>query len=262
MFKQFFSTAFILFVFAFFACKRDKSAAANAAGAYTIDSFDYKFSKCLSDSVCAKLLVHIPVFKGAALPPALSAINDSLYALARFGTVDYEHLPLKEALDSSGVNLYKMMQEGGVLTASGLSQSVYGITSLVTEKIISVSVEAEGYTGGAHGYYAMALASYDLATGKSIPLTEAVRDTAALVPLLEKGFLAAKNSDEPGGKLEEFLFPEFKHLPVTPNYCIEKEGLRFYYNPYEVGPWAIGGTDILLSWEQLGGLADRKKWVE
>jgi Protein of unknown function (DUF3298) len=260
MLKQSISAVSILLVVAFFACKQDKPTSTTPPSAYALDSFDYKFSKCLKDSVCAEFVVHMPIFKGAALPPALTAINDSLYALARFGAFDFDHLPLKQALDSAAQSLYSMMTEGGMLT--GYYQSLRGKVVFQTAKTVSVLAEAEGYTGGAHGYYSTALASYDLATGKSIPLTEVVRDTAALVPLLEKGFLAAKNSDEPGGKLEEFLFPEFKHLPVTGNYCIEKEGLRFYYNPYEVGPWAIGATDVFLPWAQLGGLAEAKKWTE
>jgi hypothetical protein len=43
-------------------------------------------------------------------------------------------------------------------------------------------------------------------------------------------------------------------------YCLVSEGVRFIYNPYEVAPYAVGQTDILLTWEQLGKLADKSKW--
>jgi hypothetical protein len=41
---------------------------------------------------------------------------------------------------------------------------------------------------------------------------------------------------------------------------IVREGIRFLYNPYDVASWAVGRTDVLLTWEQLGALAERTRW--
>jgi len=43
-------------------------------------------------------------------------------------------------------------------------------------------------------------------------------------------------------------------------FCVLPEGVRFIYNPYEVAAYAFGQTDILLTWAQLGTLADKSKW--
>jgi hypothetical protein len=119
------------------------------------------------------------------------------------------------------------------------------------------------FTGGAHGNYGSALNSFLLDSGKSVWLTDIVSDTAALRPMLEAGFVAAKNAE--GGEpstLEDLLFPESMPLPLPVQWCVVKEGLRVTYNPYEVAPYAVGQTDIVLSWEQLGKLADKSKWLD
>jgi hypothetical protein len=45
-------------------------------------------------------------------------------------------------------------------------------------------------------------------------------------------------------------------------WCVVPEGVRFIYNPYEIAAYALGQTDITLTWAQLGSLADQKKWLE
>ena len=45
------------------------------------------------------------------------------------------------------------------------------------------------------------------------------------------------------------------------NVGVVAEGIRFFYNAYEVAPYAVGAGDVLLTWDQLGALADKGKWI-
>jgi hypothetical protein len=49
-------------------------------------------------------------------------------------------------------------------------------------------------------------------------------------------------------------------LALPSNVCIIKEGVRFVYNPYEIMAYAYGMSDVVITWEELGKLADRAKW--
>jgi hypothetical protein len=49
-------------------------------------------------------------------------------------------------------------------------------------------------------------------------------------------------------------------LPVPVHFGIVADGVQFLYNPYDVASWAVGRTDVLLTWEQLSGTADRTRW--
>lgn len=76
-------------------------------------------------------------------------------------------------------------------------------------RVLTVELETSSFTGGAHGEYAATLRSYDLRTVAPIPVTAMVRDTAALVPMLEAGFARAKaDSGAAPPPLHELLYPE------------------------------------------------------
>ena len=248
---------------AFFACKQDKPAAATPV---TITEAKLKAKDCLRDSACAELNLVLPQLSGGANPVAIAAINDSLRAQASAALEVNPKLSLEQAFDSSMLDLFNGLKEQLKMAPDwpgSYSREVAGKTLWQSPRYASFQVEMSAFTGGAHGNYAAVLSTYDLTTGKSVPLTEVVRDTAALVPMLEKGFVEAKKEAATDTlKLSDLLFEEFKHLPVSTNFCVVKEGVRFFYNPYEVAPWAVGSTEITLTWEQLGALADSKKMSE
>jgi hypothetical protein len=75
-------------------------------------------------------------------------------------------------------------------------------------------------------------------------------------------FIEEKKEPGESPKLADLVFPEFKQLPMPMQWCVVPEGVRFIYNPYEIAAYALGQTDITLTWAQLGSLADQKKWLE
>ena len=251
----------VLATAAFFACKSDKP----APPPITITEAKLKAKDCVRDSACAELSLVLPQLSGGSNPAAIAAVNDSLRAQAAAALEVNPKLPLEQAFDSSMLDLFNGLKEHLKLAPDwpgGYDREVTGKALWQSLHYASFQTEMYAFTGGAHGNYAAVLSTYDLSTGKSVLLTEVVRDTAALVPMLEKGFVAAKSEGAPETKLSDLLFEEFKNLPVTTNFCIVKEGVRFFYNPYEVAAWAVGSTEITLTWEQLGALADSKKMSE
>lgn len=247
---------------AFWACKPDKP----AATPITITEAKLKAKDCVRDSICAELSLVLPQLSGGSNPAAIAAVNDSLRTQAAAALEVNPKLPLEQAFDSSMLDLFNGLKEHIKMAPDwpgSYTREVTGKTLWQNPRYASFQTEMYAFTGGAHGSYAAVLSTYDLSTGKSVPLTDVVRDTAALVPMLENGFVAAKKEGTTDTlQLSDLLFGEFKKLPITTNFCVVKEGVRFFYNPYEVASWAVGSTEITLTWEQLGALADRKKWAE
>jgi hypothetical protein len=97
--------------------------------------------------------------------------------------------------------------------------------------------------------------------GRVVPVTAMVSDTALVLPLIEKAYKKSKGLAETD-PLTDMVYPELKRLPLPQNICVVQDGIRFYYNDYEVAPHAVGPADVVLTWEQLGSLADKKKWFE
>ncbi|MBP6812598.1 MAG: DUF3298 and DUF4163 domain-containing protein [Saprospiraceae bacterium] len=221
--------------------------------------------KCVHDTICAEIKLSYPVLTGGLNPVATQAINDSLLSFVYMVIGGNPKLPLPQAFDSASLNLYMMLQDQLDMSPDypgGFTNELSSKVLYQNVKLISVEMSNYSFTGGAHGSYGSALNTFLLANGKALQLTDIVQDSAKLRPLLEQGFVAAKNVDGEHYQLTDLVFPESLPLPLPMQWCIVKEGLRLTYNPYEVAPYAVGQTDIVLSWDQLGSLADKKKWVD
>ncbi len=248
---------------AFFACQ---PSAPQIKKDTQVNSTKLTAKECAKDTICAEISMEYLQISGGNNAAAIAAVNDSLVHLAIMGIEGNPKLPVQQAFDSSKADLSGMLAEqikmapdwSGSMVRESKSRTIWQ-----SANYLSVNLDFYGYTGGAHGYGGVGYATYNLNTGKSLELTEVVKDTAALVPFLEKAFVAAKN--EASGEqyqLADLLFPEFKHLPVPAhNFCISDKGLHFAYNPYEVAAYAIGMTEILIKWEEVGALADKSKFV-
>ncbi len=58
-----------------------------------------------------------------------------------------------------------------------------------------------------------------------------------------------------GAALKDSGFTFENDLFTLPeNFALRDEGLAFYYNPYDVAPYAMGPTEIVLSWEEIKDL--------
>lgn len=224
----------------------------------------YETKKCVRTNACAEMSFHWPVLSGGSNDKAIRAINDSIRAFVCLVAEADPALPLRAALDSAAGASFAMLREQ-LATAEGYDAGYFNeLNSAVllnNGRYLSVSMGNFSYFGGAHPNTYLSMSTYDLATGKTVPLTDIIRDTAALRPMLEKAFIAEKTEEgEPAPKLSDLLFEDFKQLPMPMNYAVTPEGVSFYYNPYEVAAYYLGPTEITLTWSQLGKLADRKKW--
>ncbi len=54
----------------------------------------------------------------------------------------------------------------------------------------------------------------------------------------------AANDDE---LAERGFFPEY--ISLTENFLVTPEGITFYYNPYDIGCYALGAVDVTMSRE-------------
>ena len=48
------------------------------------------------------------------------------------------------------------------------------------------------------------------------------------------------------------FFPEY--IGATENFQIDDRGITFFYNPYEIGCYALGGIEVTLTREELSAL--------
>ncbi len=239
-----------------------------AAPSLTVNMETVKKEKCVRDSICATLDLTYPVVTGGANAAITKSINDSIMAFVYLAAEADPAWPLSQMFDSAAMKMFNMLEEDIAIRGADGNQMSFTneLKSKVlwqTNKYLSLQMNTESFSGGAHGMYGTLLETFDLTTGKPLDLTDIIKDTTALRPLLEKGFVEAKKAESPdmaNTTLADLLLPEFKQLTMPVMYCIVPEGVRFIYNPYEVAPYAVGQTDILLTWQQLEPLVEKGKW--
>lgn len=120
-------------------------------------------------------------------------------------------------------------------------------------RVISVTAGTYEYSGGAHPNHGSDAFNFALIDGK--PKLLKIED------LFRKGAKPGKMlSDKILKKLEDEEGAEWVHngdVKVVPanqlnRFTIGMDGLTWYFNPYEMGPYVSGDFEVKLTWQELG----------
>lgn len=248
---------FILF------CK-NKEAVPAKSNPFKAESSQYSKRQCLDESkgLCAEFKIAYPIFSGGDSATVV-ALNKSVQEYVLTAVGGNTQLPFVQALDSAGwsfIQLFTEDQKERPGVEMGYTTEIRDSVPLLNAKVATIQMDGYSFTGGAHPNPFGLLTSFDLTKGaKPIELTDLVRDTNALRPILEKAYKIGKGLKETD-PLTEVVYPEITQMPMPANVGVVAEGVRFYFNAYEIAPYAVGPADVLLTWDQLGALADRKLW--
>ena len=123
------------------------------------------------------------------------------------------------------------------------------------EDIINYRLEEEVFTGGAHPCTLTTILRFNAATGDFISLENVFpleKQEALQAMLLSK--LMADNGVTTVEALHEKGFLDLMDLFVSSNFALREDSIEFYYNVYDIAPYAYGPTTICLSYEQTDSL--------
>jgi len=133
-----------------------------------------------------------------------------------------------------------------------------GDTVMISPKIIQYQLDHYAFTGGAHPNSFRSYYIFDSATGQERNIKTFVSDSVALLNKVEKAFrklekLADTTNLENAGY---FLSNHKFFLPA--NYAFTKEGVFFYYNPYEIAAYARGAVTFTIPYDELEGIVRKE----
>lgn len=131
-------------------------------------------------------------------------------------------------------------------------QHTYGISLVCNDmNILTFSFYYYDYTGGAHGLFGDDFSTIDLKTGKKLGLDDIFVPgyREKLGKIMEAKVRKADNI-APGDSLEDHGY--FVHT-ITPGdtFYVAPDGIGFYFNIYEIRPYAFGPSDIFLSFKEI-----------
>ena len=116
------------------------------------------------------------------------------------------------------------------------------------KKWITLQVNLDGFTGGAHPNSEIYYWMVDKSNGRKFTLLNFFDSTGILkLTALGEPLFCAEKKISPNESLEAagYWFPN-NHFALNNNFYMNDEGLTFYYNAYEVGPYANGPTKITI----------------
>ncbi len=121
-------------------------------------------------------------------------------------------------------------------------------------EIICISFSNYSNTGGAHPNYFTQLINFDKTTGEQIKADQILKDRQKLSPILERQAKVKYRVEEDQSLKDIGLYYEGNIFPVNDNIGILKDSIILEYNPYEVGPYVLGGITFKIAKSEIKDL--------
>lgn len=121
------------------------------------------------------------------------------------------------------------------------------------EELLCLEIINSIFTGGAHPNSNIVYQVISMKTGTPLDLSAMVapEKMAELTRIAEKHFRRLRDlkSDE---TYEQAGFQfEQNRFSLNGNFLVSKDGLAFCFNPYEIAPYAMGVTELVIPWSDL-----------
>lgn len=121
-----------------------------------------------------------------------------------------------------------------------------------SNNILSYSVSFSNYTGGAHGSHSTKYHVIDLETGKAVTeediFIEDFQEQLARI-LVDK--IAELNDVKDPKELEQIGFFSVDEIFPNNNFLINKTGITYAFNEYEIAAYVVGLIDVHVSYQEI-----------
>ena len=228
---------------------------------YEMKFYERSYGDCEADTVftCTEVSVSFPIFQGEN--PYVRPINDSLkkHLLNDF-LPDSVTIMNVDRFMKGFIEDYKSFTEEFGFSTTGWFVHLKANVLFNKPGYLSLSLNGEVYTGGAHGMNNQYFLNFDPQTGKYLKINELIKEEKQeqLVSIAEEKFRRAyqlsaeKSLNEAGG----FMFPDDQFV-LTENFALSDSALLFHYNSYEIAPYALGQTDIVILYDEIRDFLNR-----
>lgn len=212
-------------------------------------------ANCATDSSrCTTAKASFPMVESG--PSAVrSRMNDTLqYRVVAMLAPTAEGNASKGMTPDEAAAEFVAVYEEFLLEEPGYSQAwateVQGEVLFRNSNLATVKLECSTYTGGAHPLFYVDLITFGLQEGEVVDLNDLIADKTALMALAEKYFRQAREL-EAEQSLQDAGFFWDGNFALPRNMGLTEKGLYFFYNQYEVAPYAAGPTELLIPFEEL-----------
>ncbi len=130
-----------------------------------------------------------------------------------------------------------------------------GFSLLNDENIYSYGINRYVFMGGAHGLNTINYFNFNLKTGKLITESDLFlkNTTPKLIELLKKRIVEQSIEDKDIEPIQSLNKTDYWVDAIKPNgnFYITDESINYVFNPYEIGPYYLGITEVRLPYDRL-----------
>jgi hypothetical protein len=216
--------------------------------------FVKSYNNCKPSDTCTYFKV---VYLEATYGKIKDKLNKFINTELLYGTEIGDSLPasMQAAADSFMVSYMETKKQFPNIPGSWFWEYTMKIYN-ETEKVLTLTSESSTFTGGAHPNWYAGFYNISKETGDTLSLKDFLVPgfETKLNALIDKKYREMKGL-KPGDNLQEKGDLFENKITFNYNVAVSKEGgLVFYYNPYEIAPYAAGPIKITLTTAELGDL--------
>lgn len=207
---------------------------------------------------CGRVSLEYPEITTAPSDEVREALNDSIAALLLEplddGTRAASPEGLAEEFLARNAEARLSLPEGAPTAGWFLERKVRVIHQ--DALVLSLEETVFWYTGGAHPNTSARLASFDPGSGRRLVLEDLLTPGYGppLNAIAEHRFRAIREIPDGQSLTDAGFWFEDGVFSLNDNFAVADSGLAFHFDPYEVAPYALGPTDVVLDREELGEL--------
>ena len=192
--------------------------------------------------------------RNAAKSPALETIEQA--NIGYFFQLEAFSGPAAEAVEAS----LRDIRANYLADGTGQAGAEYEISAeaegSTVDSLLCYVITRSMYTGGAHGMYGTECHTYSLADGFELSLVDLFSEAELrrLDELIHRKIKQQYEAANDEALAQTGFFPEY--IAPTENFRITSEGITFYYNPYDIGCYALGAVEVTVTRNELAAGSD------
>ena len=256
--------------FLFFSCKPDSE---KSGSSLSVPESELKFEeKTLlktyrncepQDENCTYIQIKYSLLnQGQHKDMINSAITDYIIAAGDPGEKSKERLTIEQITDKF-INEYDTFLKDNKDYNLGWMTEIQGNPEFSNTKIICYSISNVYFLGGAHPNSSLTYLNFERENGRLVFIPDLFSPgfEEKLNKAVDAEFRKSKNLN-PGDDLTDKVGLFNNKITYNNNFAVLREGIRFYYNPYEIAPYAAGPFEVTVPYETIQDIISDKSPIK
>jgi hypothetical protein len=127
-------------------------------------------------------------------------------------------------------------------------------------KVITLDISESAYTGGAHPNSRRQLVTFEVPTGQFLSVEDLASDIETLTVIVEGHFRLVRNLAPDEDLAAAGYWFNDNRFTLPDNIGVVSDGLIFHWNSYEIAPYSMGATSVLVSASDLESVVAQDWW--